>query len=59
MWAKTYIEVYAVPPKDGGEDFAANIVTLGTIENPFLAQINRTALILALEGLFGRVRFWR
>jgi hypothetical protein len=41
------IEVYAVVPKDGGKDFAANIVTLGTTESVFLAQINRQALIIA------------
>jgi hypothetical protein len=63
MWAndvggETYIEVYAVLPKDGGKDFAANIVTLGTIESPLLAQVNRTALIIALETYFGRVHIF-
>jgi hypothetical protein len=52
------IEVYAVVPKDAGKDFAANIVTLGTTESPFLAEINRTALILSLEKLFGRVHIF-
>jgi hypothetical protein len=52
------IEIYAVVPKDGGTDFAANIVTLGTTENPFLAQINRQALVITLEQLFGRVQIF-
>jgi hypothetical protein len=45
-------------PKDASKDFAANVVRLGTTENPFLAEINRTALILSLEKPFGRVQIF-
>jgi hypothetical protein len=39
-----------------GKSFAANLVTLATDQNAFLAQVNRTALIIALESYFGRVQ---
>jgi hypothetical protein len=44
---------YAVLPMRDRKSFAANLVTLATDQNAFLAQVNRTAVIIALDELRG------
>jgi hypothetical protein len=53
-----YLHCYVVLPCDGGKNFAANVITLSHVDEPFMAQINRNALIVCLEPLFGRVQIF-
>jgi hypothetical protein len=52
------LHAYVVLPKNGAQDYASILVILSVKQDPFLAQVNRTALVVALEGLFGRVRLF-
>jgi hypothetical protein len=52
------LHVYTVLLKDRGSGSASIIVTLSVAHEPFFAQINRTALIIALEALFCRVQIF-
>jgi hypothetical protein len=45
-------------PKNGGQEFASITVTLAVAQDSFLAQVNRQALIVSLEYLFGRVQIF-
>jgi hypothetical protein len=63
MWAndvdgETYIELYAVVPDHEGDDFVVRLITLAHVQDVLLAQINHTALIMALETHFGRVQIF-
>jgi hypothetical protein len=53
-----FLHCYVVLPKDGGKTFAANVVTLSHIEEPWFAKVNRQALIVCLEPLFARVQIF-
>jgi hypothetical protein len=44
-----YLHCYVLLPKDGGKTFAANVITLSHVEEPWLGMVNRNALIVALE----------
>jgi hypothetical protein len=51
-----YLQVYIVLPDRAGDDFVVHLITLAHVQDILLAQINRTALIMALETHFGRVQ---
>ena len=51
-----YLQVYvALPNRD---DFVAHLITLAHVQEVLLAQINRNALIMALETHFGCVQIF-
>jgi hypothetical protein len=50
-----YLQPNTVLPNREGDDFVTNLVTLAYAQAWLLAQVNRTALIMALETHFGRV----
>jgi hypothetical protein len=58
MFGMQMLHCYAVLPKNGGQDFGSITVTLAVADEPFLAQVNRTALICSLEEYFGRVQIF-
>jgi glutamine cyclotransferase len=41
-----------------GDDFVTNLVTLTYVQDMLVAQLHRTALIMALETDFGRVQIF-
>jgi hypothetical protein len=41
-----------------GDDFMTNLVTFAYAQDTLLAQVNRTALIMALETHFGCVQIF-
>jgi hypothetical protein len=45
-------------PNRAGDDFVAHLITLAHVEDVLLAQINRNALIMALETHFCRVQIF-
>jgi hypothetical protein len=52
---------YSVPvivPQRGGKDFAPYYVMLDVAQDPFMASVYRTGLIVALEEFFGRVQIF-
>jgi hypothetical protein len=51
-----YLQVYVALPNRAGDDFVAHLITLAHVKDVLLAQINRNALIMALETHFGRVQ---
>jgi len=51
-----YLQHYTVLPNREGDDFVTNLVTLAYVQNILVAQINWTALIMALDTDFGRVQ---
>jgi hypothetical protein len=53
-----YLQVYIVLPNRASDDFVVHLITLAHLQDPLLAQVNRTALIMALEQLFGRVQIF-
>jgi hypothetical protein len=56
--AACYLQVYIVLPNREGDDFVVHLITLAHVQDILLAQINRTALIMALETHFGRVQIF-
>ena len=50
--------VIAVVPNSDGKDFSTSHIMLDTGQDSFMAIVYRTALILALEQLFGRVQIF-
>jgi hypothetical protein len=59
VWVGIRVPVRVLLPKDGGKTFAANVITLSHIEEPWLGMVNRNALIVALEPCFFRVQIFR
>jgi hypothetical protein len=53
-----YLHCYVLLPKDGGKTFAANVIMLSHVEEPWLGMVNRNALIVALEPCFARVQIF-
>ena len=52
-----YSIVVIVPDRDG-KDFTPSYVLLDVSDDPFMAAVYRTALIVALEEFFGRVQIF-
>jgi hypothetical protein len=52
-----YSVVVIVPNRDG-KDFAPSYVMLDIAQDPFMATVYRTGLIIALEEFFGRVQIF-
>jgi hypothetical protein len=46
-----------VPERDG-KDFAPSYVMLDIAQDPFMATVYRTALVVALEEFFGHVQIF-
>jgi hypothetical protein len=53
-----YRRLYVIPPNRAGDDFVGHRITLAHVQDLLLAELNRTALILALEPLFVRVQIF-
>jgi hypothetical protein len=52
-----YLVVAIVPDRDG-KDFVPSQVMLDIAQDPFMAAVYRTGLIVALEEFFGRVQIF-
>jgi hypothetical protein len=50
--------VFAIVPNRDGKDFSTSYLTLDIGQDPFMAAVYRTALIIALEEFFGRVQIF-
>jgi hypothetical protein len=50
--------VYAVVPARGGKDYGSSQILLVIAQDPFMAAVYRTALIVAFEEFFGRVQIF-
>ena len=46
---KLYLQLYIALPNRAGNDFVVHLITLAHVQDPLLAQVNRTALMMALE----------
>jgi hypothetical protein len=57
VWCVQYSVVVIVPER-GGKDFSPSFVMLDIAQDPFMATVYRTGLIIALEEFFGRVRIF-
>ena len=53
-----YRRLYVIPPNRAGDDFVGHRITLAHVQDILFAQINRTALIMALETHFDRVQIF-
>jgi hypothetical protein len=53
-----YAQVHIVLPNRAPDDFVVHLITLVHVQDLLLAQVNRTALIMALETHFGRVQIF-
>jgi hypothetical protein len=58
MGGDPYLQLYTVLPNREGNDFVVHLIILAHIQGTLLAQINPTALIMALETRFGRVQIF-
>ena len=47
-----------IVPERGGKDFVPSFVMLDVAQDPFMATVYRTGLIIALEEFFGRVQIF-
>jgi hypothetical protein len=56
MAGERYLQVYVALPNRAGDDFVMHLITLAHVQDVLLAQVNRTALIMALQTHFGRVQ---
>jgi hypothetical protein len=54
----TRYSVVAIVPDRTGEDCVSNLITLDIAQDPFMATVYRTGLIIALEEFFGRVQIF-
>lgn len=50
--------VVVIVPKRDGKDCASSQIRLDIAQDPFMAHVYRTALIVALEEFFGRVQIF-
>jgi hypothetical protein len=50
--------VYVFVPERDNKDYASSQILLDIAADPFMAAVYRTALIVALEELFGRVQIF-
>jgi hypothetical protein len=48
--------VFAIVPAPDGKDYVSRQLLLDIAQDPFMATVYRTALIIALEEFFGRVQ---
>jgi hypothetical protein len=56
--SELYAQLYIVLPNRAGDDFVVHLITLAHVQDALLAQVNRTAMIMALETHFGRVQIF-
>jgi hypothetical protein len=50
--------VFVIVPERDGKDYSSSHIMLDVAQDPFMATVYRTALVVALEKFFGRVRIF-